>query len=150
MEELGKMREILGTESIRETISAAFRGAHGAVEQHLVHMQVRLPVAVVVLRNGVGAPQRALDVTPVGYPQHPFCTVHAKIIFLMKANGVLDFDINELGCTSRDLGTLLWTAKISPPVFRDAADRLASPKRYGALTGSPPSTGPRRAIRYHQ
>jgi hypothetical protein len=105
-----------------------------------VHIQVRLPVAVVVLGNGVGAPQRALDVTPVGYPQHPFGTVHAKIIFLMKANGVLDLDINELGCISRDLGMLLWTAKSSPPVFRDAADRLASPKRYGALTGSPPET----------
>jgi len=77
---------------------------------------------------------------PWGYPQHPFGTVHAKIIFLMKANGVLDFDINELGCISRDLGMLLWTAKSSPPVFRDAAGRLASPKRYGALTGSPPET----------
>jgi hypothetical protein len=76
----------------------------------------------------------------VGDPQHPFGTVHAKIIFLMKANGVLDFDINELGCKSRGLGVLLWTVESSPPVFRDAAGRLASPKRYGALTGSPPGT----------
>ena len=88
----------------------------------------------------VGTPQRVLDVTPCGYPQHPFGTVHAKIIFSMKANGVLDFDINELGYISRDLGVLLWTAESSPPVFRDAAGRLASPKRYGALTGSPPET----------
>ena len=101
---------------------------------------LRLPVAVVVLGNGVGAPQRALDVTPCGDPQHPFGTVHAKIIFSMKANGVLDFDINELGCISRDLGVLLWAAESSPPVFRDDAGRLASPKRYGALTDSPPET----------
>jgi hypothetical protein len=75
---------------------------------------------------------------PCGYPQHPFGTVHAKIIFSMKANGVLDFDINELGCISGDLGVLLWTAESSPPVFRDAAGRLAWRKRYGDLTGSPP------------
>jgi hypothetical protein len=73
----------------------------------LLHMQVRLPVAVAVPGNGAGAPQRALDVTSCGYPPHPFGTVHAKIIFSMKANGVLDFDINELGCISRDLGVLL-------------------------------------------
>src|ERR1700684_3633841 len=35
---------------------------------------------------------------------------------------------------------LLWTVESSLPVFRDAAGRLASPKRYGALTGSPPET----------
>ena len=45
-------------------------------------------------------------------------------------------DVSGLACTSRDLGLLLWTAKNSPPIFRDAAGRLASPKRYGALTGS--------------
>jgi hypothetical protein len=38
--------------------------AHSSVEHHLVHMQVGLPVAVVVLGKGVGAPQRALDVRP--------------------------------------------------------------------------------------
>jgi hypothetical protein len=68
--------------------------AHGSVEQHLVHMQVRIPVAVVPLRCRAGGtrrhPSAALDITPCGYPQHPFGTVHAKIIFSMKANGVLD------------------------------------------------------------
>jgi hypothetical protein len=70
-----------------------------------------------VLGNGVGAPQRALDVTPCGYPQHPFGIVHAKIIFSMKANSALDFDINELGCISRDLGVLLWAAESSLRFF---------------------------------
>jgi hypothetical protein len=68
---------------------------------------LRLPFAVVVLGNGVGAPQRALDVTPCGNPRHPFGTVDAKIIFSMKANGFLHFGINELGCISSDLGVLL-------------------------------------------
>ena len=44
--------------------------------------------------------------------------------------------VSGLARTSRDLGVLLWTAKNSPPIFRDAAGRVASPKRYGALTGS--------------
>jgi len=40
--------------------------------------------------GGAGALQRVLDVMSCGYPEHPFVTVHAKIIFLMKANTAVD------------------------------------------------------------
>jgi hypothetical protein len=57
--------------------------------------------------------------------RHPSVTVRTKIIFLMKASDVLDFDaktsraimlnggsdVSGLAFTSRDLGVLLWTAK---------------------------------------
>ena len=48
-------------------------------------------------------------------------------------------DVIGLACTSRDSGVLLWTAKIHlrfPRLGRTPLGRLASPKRYGALTGS--------------
>jgi hypothetical protein len=45
----------------------------------------------------------------------------------MKANGVLDFNINELGCISRDLGVLLWRLKVHLRFFATTPVDLLRP-----------------------
>ena len=95
--------------------AALVHAAHGIALRRLLAVPSRAPA-------GQGGWQQVRGGGSVahGVAQHPFGTVHAKIIFSMRENGVLDFDINELGCISRDLGVLRWTANNSPPNFLDA------------------------------